>query len=230
MLKWLGLSILFLQPVWSEDYCFGFLNSHPDRKPIPDAEAEEIQKGHIAHMGRMAKAGHLLAAGPLLTPGGARGIVLYRCRTLDEAASWTSLDPAVQNKRLVVDVHMWRGPDAVGEPLASRLQTEPDPKYNMVRLPLMLVRKTDKWTGEAPAEAMAAHRQRIAELKSQHKIRMVGPIVKPGPSGLAGICVLPAMSLDEAKALFAHDPLVEGGYARVESYIWMVADEAIPMP
>jgi uncharacterized protein YciI len=93
MFKYVFLSLVALSASYAEEYCFGFLNSHPERKPIPDAEAQEIQKGHLAHMTRMAKAGHLLSAGPMLTEGGPRGIVIYRCASLDEARQYTSPIP-----------------------------------------------------------------------------------------------------------------------------------------
>ena len=98
----------------AEDLCFGILKSHPDRKQIPQAEAEEIQRGHLEHMGNMVKAGRLLTAGPLMGAGTMRGIVVYRCATLEEAAAWTAKDPAVLNKRLILELHLWRGPDNFG--------------------------------------------------------------------------------------------------------------------
>ncbi len=55
-----------------EDYCFGYLVAHPERKELPQTEANQLQKRHIAHMNKMALAGHLLAAGPIATPGGPR--------------------------------------------------------------------------------------------------------------------------------------------------------------
>ncbi len=85
MPKWLLLALLAIATAHAEDYCFGFLNSHPERKEMPAEQTEEIQNGHLAHMNRMGMAGRLLAAGPILTPGGPRGVVIYRCQSLDEA-------------------------------------------------------------------------------------------------------------------------------------------------
>ncbi len=234
MFKWILLASLALAAtIHAEDYCFGFLNSHPERKPIPEAEGEEIQKGHLAHMGRMAAAGHLLAAGPMLTPGGPRGIVLYRCTTTDEAIEWTSHDPAVQNKRLTLEVYRWRGPDAIGEPLASKLKADPNTKYNMVKLPLIVFKKTDKWVGSGPLPVMKEHAKRISELLQKGTLRMAGPFVDAdGKAGLLpgmlGLLVASAISLDDAKALAEQDPYVRDGYATFDSHLWMVADEAIP--
>ncbi len=203
----------------SEIYCFGFLNSHPERKEIPEAEGAEIQKGHIAHLTRMGREGHLLAAGPLMTPGGARGIVIYRCESLDQVREWTAQDPAVRNKRLVLEVYRWMGPQGMGMP-------NPDTKYEMVRLPLIVMRKTDKWTA-GPPEAIP--------LAKEGTLRAAGPFVdgdgKTGTiPGLVGVFVFKAMPLEEAVAIANKDPMVREGYVRVDGYEWFVADEAIPNP
>ena len=116
MRYWVPLLLLSTLPALAEDLCFGFLNSHPDRKQIPQTEAGEIQKGHPEHMGNMGRAGHLLAAGPLMDAGTMRGIVVYRCSSLEEAAAWTDKDPPVITKRLTLDLHLWRGPNNFGEP------------------------------------------------------------------------------------------------------------------
>lgn len=36
--------------------------------------------------------------------------------------------------------------------------------------------------------------------------------------------------MEKAKALAEQDPMVRGGYARVEERTWFVADEAVPKP
>lgn len=235
MVKWIVFSLIALATSRGENYCFGFLNSHPARKAIPEAEAEEIQKGHLAHMGRMGMAGHLLAAGPLLTPGGARGIVVYRCESVDEAREWTSHDPAVENKRLVLEVYRWHGPDGIGEPLASKLKADPDTKYEMLRFPLIVMRKTDKWTGGGPVPVLREHGKAMAELMRQGKVRAAGPFVDAQGRiglvpGVVGVMVLEAMPLEEAKALMEKDPMVREGYATVDAYVWLVADGTMPKP
>ena len=229
MSQWLVLSLLAVIAARGEDYCFGFLNAYPDRKEIPEAQAEEIQKGHLAHMQRMGIAGHLLAAGPLLTPGGPRGIVLYRCTSVQEAQQWTLQDPAVQNKRLVLEVYRWRGPDGMGEPLTTKLKDDPSTKIQMTQLPLILFRKTEKWTGNGPDESLAEHSRRTAELNKQGNLRAAGPFTDAA-APLTGLWVFATMPLEKAIALADHDALVEHGYVRPDAYVWLVADEAIPKP
>ena len=229
-MRWALLFSLLL-PVSSlhaANYCFGFLNTHPIRVEIPKERADEIQAAHLAHMSALAIQGHLLAAGPMATPGGPRGIVIYKCDSIAQAVAWTEKDPAVINKRLTIDMHLWNAPDGFGEPLSSALKTDPNAKYTMVRLPMMILRKTDKSKAGLPQAVLKEHLAFFDQLKKDAKVRIAGPFTDS--PGFIGVAVLPAMPLDEAKALFASEPFVRDGYATFEPHIWFVADEAIPKP
>ena len=220
------LILLCALPTFSEDFCFGFLNAHPDRPQIPQAEAEEIQKGHLQHMGNMVKAGHLLVAGPLMDGGTMRGIVVYRCQTLEEASLWTAKDPAVVNKRLTLDLHLWRGPDNFGEPLVSQLQANPDAKYQMIKVPLILFRKTSRWTSTGLADILAE--QRGQAVKAESNFRAHGPVLNS--KDLAEIWILRDMPMEEATKLAQDMPLVRSGYATTQPLTWFVAEESFPKP
>ncbi|HBY62600.1 MAG TPA: hypothetical protein DEH78_22490 [Solibacterales bacterium] len=234
MLRCAALALLAAAvPAAAENYCFGFLNAHAERKQIPDAEAQEIQKQHLAHLERMGMEGKLLAAGPILTPGGPRGILIYRCSSMAEAVGWASADPAVQQKRLAVEVHRLNGPDGVGEPLMTQIRKDPKTKYEMVRLPLVILRPTAKWQGAGPAELIREHDSRMTALQSEGKTRMRGRFAgDPGqptdPARPLGLIVFSAMPLEEASALVAQDALVREGYAKADAWLWMVANEVIP--
>ncbi|MDX2153175.1 MAG: YciI family protein [Bryobacteraceae bacterium] len=217
----------------AENYCWGFLNAHPERKPIPDAEAQEIQKAHLAHLERMGQEGKLLAAGPMAIRGGPIGIVVYRCSSIAEAEAWAAADPAVQKKRLSVEMYRWVGPDGVGEPLMTQLKTDPKAKFEMVRLPLVIYRRTDKWKDEPPGALAKSHREYVESLERTGKVRMRGRLsLDPGQSSAVaqplGLAVLSAMTLEEATALVAQDPLVREGYVRTDNLMWFVANEVIP--
>lgn len=219
--------------VCAEDYCFGFLNAHPERKQIPQTEAEEIQRGHLAHMERMGMEGKLLAAGPMATQGGPRGIVIYRCKAIAEAAATTELDPAVVNKRLTMEFYRWSAADGIGEPLMSRLKADPKTKYEMVRLPLIVLRKTEKWPGSVPAAAGQEHFKFVMGLLKEGKLRLAGPFLdeqgRPGMApGILGLYVFSAMTLEEAKAIGEREPMAREGFVKVEPHMWFVADEVIP--
>lgn len=209
-----GLAMLAASAAFAEGLCFGFLNAHPERKEIPNEEAQLIQKAHLAHMNNMAMAGHLIAAGPFATPGGPRGVVVYRCDSIAQATEWTSPDPAVQNKRLSIEMYRWDGPADFGEPLASQLKKDPNAKYEMVKLPLVIYRKTDRWKSAKPTLSHA-------------KLRAGGPFAGGPPQSL-GVYVFSAMALEDAKAIAEADPSVKSGEARVEAYVWFVANTSVP--
>lgn len=229
------LSILIIATAQAEVYCFGFLNTNPERKEIPKAEAEAIQAAHLAHMEKMGAAGRLLAAGPLANAGAHRGIILYRCQSVEEAQGWTALDPTIVNKRLTSEFYLWRGPDGFGEPLMTMLKSDPGAKYQMIQLPLILFQKTEKWAGSGPADVLKEHGVVVAALRQDGKLRAAGPFVdEQGRVGLVpgavGLYVFSAMKLEDAKAIAEKDPMVRAGYARVEAMDWFVADEVIPKP
>ncbi len=89
-----------------EQFVFGFLVNGPNRSQAR-AEAAEIQKGHLAYMEGLQAKGKLVAAGPFMDEGEARGIVIYRVATVDEARQLASGDPAVKAGRLTIDAHPW---------------------------------------------------------------------------------------------------------------------------
>ncbi len=227
------LALLALPAVRGEVYCFGFLNAHPERKEIPQDEAMAIQKAHLAHMEKMGLEGRLLAAGPMATQGGPRGVVLYRCNSLAEAEAWTALDPAVSGKRLAAEFYLWRSREGFGEPLMTKIKSDPAMKYAMVQLPLILFKKTDKWVGQGPMEILKEHGGAVTDLLKDGTLRAAGPFVDgKGRLGLVagavGLYVFSAMPLEQAKAIAEKDPMVRGGYATVQAMAWYVADDAVP--
>lgn len=201
-------------------YCWGFLNAHPERAELPEARAQEIQKGHLGHMQQMAAAGHLLAAGPLVTPGGPRGIVVYRCESAAQAEEWTKPDPAVVNKRLSVEMYRWTSPGIWG-------RADPHAQFTMVRLPLGILMRTERTT-IPPDDVRQAHLTYSAKLIEQGKLRSFGAF-EGSPDKLV-VLVYGAISLEEARGLAAGDPLVNSGWGTPVMHLWLVADESVPRP
>jgi len=80
-----------------------------DRKEIPEAEAEAIQKQHLAHLTKMGESGKMVVAGPFGDQRDAslRGACLYRVATAEEARALAEADPAVKAGRLRVEVVTW---------------------------------------------------------------------------------------------------------------------------
>lgn len=121
-----GFLIAEMHPWWSEDI-FGkpakplkltqtflaFLTRGEKWTPEKTPATEEIQKGHMANINRLAEMKKLVAAGPFGDNGRLRGIFVFRVGSLEEAKALTATDPAVQAGRLAMDIHPWMVPEGV---------------------------------------------------------------------------------------------------------------------
>ena len=121
-----GFRIAEMHPWWSEDI-FGkpakplkltpmylvFLTRGEKWTPEKTPATEEIQKGHMANINRLAQMKKLIAAGPFGDNGQLRGIFVFRVGSLEEVKMLTSTDPAVQAGRLAMDIHQWMVPEGV---------------------------------------------------------------------------------------------------------------------
>jgi uncharacterized protein YciI len=225
--QWMALFPAALLATDVPTYCWGFLNAHPERREIPEAEAMEIQKGHLAHMGNMARMGRLIAAGPMLTPGGPRGVVVYECDSTEQAKAWTEPDPAVVNKRLVVEMYRWQPTGVFGEPLASKRKADPAYKYSMVKLPVaVLTRTPETGTGLPPENALKEHLASASGLERTGDLRTSGRFLD-APEKMA-LFIFAEIAPERAQALAAGDPLVKEGWATAKVFVWMAADESVP--
>ena len=121
-----GFRIVEMHPWWSEDIFrkpsqpmklvptyLAFLTRGEKWTPEKTPATEEIQKGHMANINRLAEMKKLVAAGPFGDDGQLRGIFVFRVASLDEAKALTASDPAVQAGRLAMDIHQWMVPDGV---------------------------------------------------------------------------------------------------------------------
>jgi uncharacterized protein YciI len=100
-------------PPAQESLIFGFLVRGPNTAQ-PPAEAEALQKGHLAYMEEIFNQGKLVAAGPFGDNTALRGIVVYRVKNgIDEARQLAAGDPAVKAGRLVIDAHPWTLPAGI---------------------------------------------------------------------------------------------------------------------
>jgi uncharacterized protein YciI len=121
-----GFRVAEMHPWWSEDI-FGkpakpmkltqtflaFLTRGENWTPEKTPATEEIQKGHMANINRLAGMKKLIAAGPFGDDGRLRGIFVFRVASLEEAKTLTSTDPAVQAGRLAMDIHPWMVPEGI---------------------------------------------------------------------------------------------------------------------
>src|SRR5262249_3355665 len=121
-----GLFTAEMHPWWSEDIFgkpakplklvpmyFTFLTRGEKWTPEKTPATEEIQKGHMANINRLAEMKKLIAAGPFGDDGQLRGIFVFRVGSLEEAKALTATDPAVQAGRLAMDIHQWMVPEGI---------------------------------------------------------------------------------------------------------------------
>jgi|SRR5215213_759332 len=121
-----GFRVAEMHPWWSEDIFskpakpvklvpmyFTFLTRGEKWTPEKTPATEEIQKGHMANINRLAEMKKLIAAGPFGDNGGLRGIFVFRVGSMEEAKALTASDPAVQAGRLAMEIHPWMVPEGV---------------------------------------------------------------------------------------------------------------------
>jgi uncharacterized protein YciI len=115
-----------MHPWWSEDVMkkpsspiklttayLALLSRGAKWTPEVTPATEEIQKGHMANIYRLAGMKKLVVAGPFGDGGQLRGIFVFKVASIDEARALTETDPAVQAGRLALDIHPWLVPEGV---------------------------------------------------------------------------------------------------------------------
>jgi uncharacterized protein YciI len=91
-----------------KQYYFVMLTKGARRGEITDtAKINEIQRGHMANIDRLAKMGKILVAGPFGDDGNWRGLFIFNCETEAEVKQLLETDPAIAAGRLAYEVHPW---------------------------------------------------------------------------------------------------------------------------
>ena len=124
MKQWLLYSILGVGMVWftsaaiaqeqkpeekkyeMKQYWMVFLKTGPTRDQ-DSVTAMNIQKGHLANIGRLAELGKILVAGPFGDDTDLRGIFIMDCKDEAEVKDLCSSDPAIKAGRLIAEIHPW---------------------------------------------------------------------------------------------------------------------------
>ena len=97
-----------------QQYFMAFLKRGPIRGQNEE-EAAELQKEHLAHLGKMYESGYADISGPFGDDGNIRGITIYNVPTLKMADSLAKSDPMVKAGRIEIEIHP--GWEAKGFPL-----------------------------------------------------------------------------------------------------------------
>ncbi|PVX47046.1 uncharacterized protein YciI [Flavobacterium sp. 103] len=81
-----------------------------------DEEKNELFKGHMANITRLAKEGKLALAGPFMkNDRNYRGLYIFNVATIEEAKELVATDPAVKANLLEAELTPWYGTAALQE-------------------------------------------------------------------------------------------------------------------
>jgi uncharacterized protein YciI len=78
-----------------------------DYKEKDSVKAEASQKGHLAHLNKMAETGKLIAAGPFEEGGNNQGLLIFDVETIADAEKLEGEDPRVKNRELKMETFYW---------------------------------------------------------------------------------------------------------------------------
>lgn len=89
-----------------QQYFMAFLKRGSNRSQS-EAEADSLQKLHLAHLTKMYDMGFADISGPFGDDGDIRGITIYNVPTFEKADSLANSDPMVRAGRLEIEIHPW---------------------------------------------------------------------------------------------------------------------------
>ena len=208
-------------------YQFGLLRKGPAWTAKRTPATDSIQAGHMANIQRMWEEGVLVAAGPVLDGGDLRGVFIFHVDSAAQVRALAARDPAIQARRLVLDLHTWNAPPGIGEPY-RRLAKHPRFRDSMITLQLGLLRRGPKATDAVtPAleQLRIAHVRGILEGLASGELATAGPCSESGD--LQGVLVYRGDST-AARRRALEDPAVRAGEFRIEMHPWLSAYGNMP--
>jgi uncharacterized protein YciI len=209
------------------NYQFGLLRRGPAWTPNRTPASDSIQAGHMANIHRMWEEGVLVAAGPMRDGGDLRGIFIFRADSAAQVLGLVARDPAIQSRRLALDLHTWHAPPGIGEPY-RRLARQPGVRDSMITLQLGLLRRGPKATDAAtPAldQLHVAHVRGILDGLASGELATAGPFSDGGD--LRGVVVFRSDSTT-ARRRALEDPAVRAGELAIEMHPWWSAYGNMP--
>lgn len=114
--EWFADKTVFKEPpkfLDVEPYFLGLLRRPKNAPKISDEEKAKIQQGHMANIHKMAASGDLVVAGPFGGNSDLRGVFVFRGTSPDRIRQLVSHDPAVEARRLEMELFTWYLPKGV---------------------------------------------------------------------------------------------------------------------
>lgn len=93
-------------------YVLVILKTGPKKMPA-GKERDDMFKGHMANIQRLASEGKLALAGPLDGKDGWRGLFVIAVKTIDEAKKLVETDPVIKEGEMVAEYHTYYGSAAL---------------------------------------------------------------------------------------------------------------------
>lgn len=175
---------------------------------------------HMNYLLSILTSGKAVIAGPLGDDSNLVSVYIMRAQSPAEAKDWAEKDPAVQDGRLIVEMHPW---------WSEEVMKKPNSPIKFTTAYLGLLTRGAKWTPEktpATEELQKAHMANINRLAETKKLVVAGPFGDNGT--LRGIFVFKAATFEEAKTLAETDPAVKAGRLAIEMHTWLVPEGVLP--
>lgn len=208
-------------------YVFGFLRAHPERKPIPEEQAMEIQKAHMEHLGRMGREFGLVGAGPLGDSPDLRGILIFKGVTVEQARAGAEQDPTVLNRRLIVDLAAWPARPGIGDKAIAKMKEPGVPKWSMNKRSIAVYWRTPECPAdftEPKAKAVAMeHHNYLKGLEGQGEIFAMAPLI--GSKDFVGVVIYKTDDVAAVRKFSESDPFVKAGWVKPQAMPLFIADE-----
>ncbi len=191
-------------------YTLVYLKTGPNSASHTPEQKQEIFKGHMANMQRLAKEKTLIIAGPLVQPRDKawRGLFVFDVASVDEATRIAASDPGVESGEFVTDIRAARGSASLRESL--RLEDE-------LQARLKAEGQTERKEGEPPPSLrgyVIVHAEDVAKAAAALRAASAAaPGSTPKPPAIiwslqfqgvaAGVMVVDATSVQEVRETLA---------------------------